>query len=60
MLEALVENIPTLARVKDIDSNTAAKGGKLMIYAHVVASAVMVRQLYEVQQLDEVQRLDEV
>ena len=33
MLEAAVENIPELSSVKDIDTNTAAKGGKLMTYA---------------------------
>ena len=32
-LEASVENIPDLPSVKDIDTNTAAKGGKLMTYA---------------------------
>ena len=33
MLEAVVENIPELSSVKDIDTNMAAKGGKLMTYA---------------------------
>ena len=33
MLEASVENIPELSSVKDIDTNMAAKGGKLMTYA---------------------------
>ena len=33
MLEAVVENIPELSSMKDLDTNTDAKGGKLMTFA---------------------------